>query len=243
MNNAESEITGRVAFIKKVLSESGAKGIVFGNSGGKDSALVGILCKKACENVLGVIMPCGTSQNYNSDKSDAIKVAEKFDIAYTVVDLGGVKAELVKSVEKAVELNPGALSNIAPRLRMAALYAIAREKNYIVAGTGNRSEGYMGYFTKWGDGAYDFNPIADLTVSEIYSLLKYLDAPSEVITKAPSAGLYEGQTDEKEMGIAYSVIDNFLLNGEADEKSIEIIKKAHAQSEHKRKNPVKYGEI
>ena len=242
MKNVEQEITERVEFIKKILKQSNAGGIVYGNSGGKDSALVGILCKKACENVLGVIMPCGTSRNYNQDKQDAMTVANQFKIDYTVVDLGNVKTSITEAVEKGVKLSDSAISNIAPRLRMTTLYSIARTKNYIVAGTGNRSEAYMGYFTKWGDGAYDFNPIADLTVTEIYQILKYLNAPSIIISKAPSAGLYEGQTDELEMGIKYSTIDNYLLKGEADENSLKIMKKAHEQSEHKRKSAINYGD-
>lgn len=240
MKKIEQEISDRVGFIKKILQESKAGGIVYGNSGGKDSALVGILCKKACENVLGVIMPCGTSMNYNQDKQDAITVANQFKIDYTVVDLSNVKAAMVENIDKAVKVSEAAVSNIAPRLRMATLYCLARTKNYLVAGTGNRSEAYMGYFTKWGDGAYDFNPIADLTVTEIYEILKFLNAPLVIITKAPSAGLYEGQTDEIEMGIKYNIIDNYLLKGEADEKSLQIMDKAHAQSEHKRRNPINY---
>lgn len=238
MESFEKEINQRVQFIKDLLKSSNAKGIIYGNSGGKDSALVGILCKMACDNVLGVIMPCGTKQNYNQDKQDAIKVAEKFDIDYITVDLTDVKEAFINSVNKNIKLNVAALSNIAPRLRMTTLYSIAREKNYIVAGTGNRSEGYMGYFTKWGDGAYDFNPIADLTVTEIYELLKYLKCPETIIKKAPSAGLFEGQTDEKEMGITYSAIDNYLLNGKADEKTLDIMEKAHKNSEHKRQSPI-----
>lgn len=240
MKNLENEINNRVNFIKKVLKDSNAKGIIYGNSGGKDSVLVGILCKKACDNVLGVIMPCGTVQNYNQDKEDAIKAAKKFDIDFTVVDLTDVKTALVNSIKNSTDLTQAALSNIAPRLRMTTLYSIARTKDYIVAGTGNKSEGFMGYFTKWGDGAYDFNPIADLTVTEIYEILRYLNAPESIILKAPSAGLYEGQTDESEMGIKYSVIDKFLTTGEADENSLKIMEKANRLSEHKRKSPLNY---
>ena len=98
----------------------------------------------------------------------------------------------------------------------------------------------MGYFTKWGDGAHDFNPIADLTVSEIYEFLRYLGAPDFIIEKAPSAGLYDGQTDETEMGISYQKIDEYLLNGTVSEKSRTLIEKYHEASEHKRCLPVSY---
>ena len=118
---------------------------------------------------------------------------------------------------------------------MVTLYLIAQSKNMLVVGTGNRSESHMGYFTKWGDGAHDFNPIADLTVTEIYEFLRYLKAPEAIITKAPSAGLFEGQTDESEMGITYAEIDSYLLQGEASEENKKIIEKYHARSEHKRR--------
>ena len=98
----------------------------------------------------------------------------------------------------------------------------------------------MGYFTKWGDGAYDFNPIADLTVTEIYEFLNYLKAPACIIEKAPSAGLFDGQTDEKEMGITYKQIDNFLLRGEASDADKVTIARFHNTSRHKRTMPLSY---
>ena len=125
---------------------------------------------------------------------------------------------------------------------MTTLYAIAASEGRLVAGTGNRSEAYMGYFTKWGDGACDFNPIADLTVTEIYEFLRYLEAPDVIITKAPSAGLFEGQTDEGEMGVTYRAIDDFLLNGKVSEADKKIIDRYHNASEHKRKMPVVYSD-
>ena len=125
---------------------------------------------------------------------------------------------------------------------MTTLYAVAHAEGRVVAGTGNASEGYVGYFTKWGDGAYDFNPIADLTVGEIYAFLEYLDAPRAVIEKAPSAGLFEGQTDESEMGISYADIDKVVLGGEIDPAVRAKIERMHAASEHKRRLPACYGE-
>src|SRR5690606_9555285 len=99
------------------------------------------------------------------------------------------------------------------------------------AGTGNRSEAYMGYFTKWGDGACDFNPIGDLTVTEIYEFLRFLKAPAVILEKAPSAGLYDGQIDEGEMGISYERIDTFLLGGSVTEAELAIIERYHRASE------------
>ena len=100
----------------------------------------------------------------------------------------------------------------------------------------------MGYFTKWGDGAYDFNPISDLTATEIFDFLRFLGAPNEVIDKAPSAGLFEGQTDEQEMGVTYAAIDTYLTQGTGKPEDIAIIERAHARTAHKRRMPARYGE-
>ena len=104
-----------------------------------------------------------------------------------------------------------------------------------MAGTGNRSEAYMGYYTKWGDGACDFNPIADLTASEVLAFLRYLGAPESIVSKAPSAGLFDGQTDEDEMGVSYRAIDGWLLEGRAEENDLAVIERYHRSSEHKRR--------
>ena len=227
-----------------------AAGFVFGNSGGKDCTLVGILCKAACENTLSVMMPCSSSRNYGEDLKDALDTCRQFGIDYRIVDLTAVKETLMTSIERGVELeestagqggitnqgtelNHAAISNIAPRLRMTTLYAIGAAENLLVAGTGNRDERYMGYFTKWGDGACDFNPISDLTVGEIYEFLDYLNAPENIRKKAPSAGLFEGQTDEAEMGVTYAAIDKYLLTGKASAKDKEIIERFHSRSAHK----------
>jgi NAD+ synthase len=241
MRDYNIETKNRVEFIRNVLLAAGAEGIVFGNSGGKDCALVGILCKKACDNTLGIIMPCGSSSNYESDKADAEMLAKQFNIETRIADLSNVRSELIRITGQMTKLNDSALINLAPRLRMATLYTIAASENRLTAGTGNRSERYMGYFTKWGDGAYDFNPIADLTVTEVYEFLRFLNVPDSIINKAPSAGLFEGQTDEKDMGITYRSIDDYLLLGTANEPDRAIIERYHQSSEHKRCMPAVFG--
>ncbi|HHY82664.1 MAG TPA: NAD(+) synthase [Clostridiales bacterium] len=240
MRNYQQEFEKRVEFIKKILDKSGTEGIVYGNSGGKDSALVGILCKAACDNTIGIIMPCTSKRNYGIDMEDAKTVAGRYNIETRIIDLSPVKEAFISQVTSAVELNQKALFNIAPRIRMMTLYAIAAAENRLVAGTGNRSEAYVGYFTKWGDGAHDFNPIADLTVREIYEFLRYLDAPGCIIEKAPSAGLFDGQTDESEMGITYNTLDEYLLGGSVSEEDALVIQKMHELSEHKRKGIIVY---
>lgn len=243
MRDYKIELEKRVAYIRNLLKESGAKGIVFGNSGGKDSALVGILCKKACDNTVGIIMPCESARNFGEDKDDGIDVATQFNIDTRTVDLTDAKKAVVDAVKDKTTLNNQALTNIAPRLRMITVYAVAAAENLLVAGTGNRSERYMGYFTKYGDGGCDFNPIADLTVGEVYEFLTFLGAPENIIKKAPSAGLFEGQTDEAEMGVTYAAIDKYVLTGEANEQDKAIIDRYHSRSEHKRKMPSFYEEV
>lgn len=233
----QRELELRVEFIRDVVSSARVDGIVYGNSGGKDSALVGILCKMACDNTLGVIMPCSSKRNYNEDKSDAELVANQFGIETRMVDLTKTKEQIVAALDPVTQLNEQALSNIAPRLRMTTLYAIAASENRVVAGTGNRSEGHMGYFTKWGDGACDFNPISDLTVTEIYEFLDFLNAPEVIISKAPSAGLFDGQTDEQEMGVSYTAIDRYLRGEEVQEHERVIIERYNTRAEHKRRMP------
>ena len=129
--------------------------------------------------------------------------------------------------------------------RVSEVYPIATTvvraaENRLVAGTGNRSEIHMGYFTKWGDGASDFDVIADLTATEVFEFLEYLNAPRCIIDKAPSAGLFDGQTDEQEMGVTYKAIDDFLLYGTVNAQDKAVIDRYHNRSEHKRKPLVTY---
>ena len=240
MRNYQKELEERVRFIRGVLRKVGADGIVYGNSGGKDSALVGILCKAACDNTIGIIMPCASKRNYNQDAEDGLTVAKQYQIETRTIDLTPVRESAVQQISAASTLNSAALTNLAPRLRMLTLYAVAASENRLVAGTGNRSEAYVGYFTKWGDGAHDFNPISDLTVTEVYEFLRYLDAPACIIEKAPSAGLFDGQTDEQEMGITYDELDAYLFGKSVSDTVKQTIQRMHDKSEHKRKGVKHY---
>lgn len=241
MRNYALELENRLAFIRETLERSGKKGIVFGNSGGKDSALVGILCAKACGNTLGVMLPCGVGRSYAQDMRDAQALAQDVGFPCLTVDLQPVRQALLEQLPQG--MTQPALQNIAARLRMTALYTIAQSRDALVAGTGNRSEAYVGYFTKWGDGAYDFNPIADLTVTEIYEFLRYLGAPEAFLTKPPSAALFDGQTDEQELGMAYEEIDAFLLYGRAQPEIRERLTHMHQQTAHKRAPAPRYGDL
>ena len=234
MRDYAKEFADRVSYIRELVEKSGVSGIVYGNSGGKDCSLVGILCKFACENTVGIMMPCASKRNFEQDMKDAKEVSEHFGIQSRVIDLTDVRQCEMDRLSAITTLTPAAVNNIAPRLRMTTLYAVAASENRLVAGTGNRSEAYMGYFTKWGDGACDFNPISDLTATEVIEFLKWLTAPACVINKALSAGLFDGQTDEDEMGVTYNAIDTYILTGEASERDKKVIDRFHRVSEHKR---------
>ena len=242
MRDYQKEFDARVAFIRRLVEEAHVRGIVFGNSGGKDCALVGILCKAACDDTVGVLMPCASSRNFGRDTDDALAVSAQFGIEARRIDLTAARQAMLDALPAVTEMTDAAIANIAPRLRMTTLYAIAGAENRLVAGTGNRSERYMGYFTKWGDGACDFNPIADLTVGEVYEFLEFLHAPRSIIDKAPSAGLFEGQTDEGEMGVSYAAVDEYILHGTGSERDIAIIERYHARNTHKLKLPPVFDE-
>lgn len=233
------ETQKRVSFLRQALADAGATGFVLGNSGGKDSALAAILCKQAAEDTVGVLMPV-SGRNFAEDTRDALALAQQYDIQTRTVSLKAANDLLTQTIGEAAPLTDMARANIAPRLRMLTLYAIAASEGRLVIGTGNRSERYMGYFTKWGDGACDVNPIADLTVAEVYAFLRHLGAPSAILTKAPSAALFDGQTDEAEMGVTYEAIDRYLQTGEASEHDRAIIERMHRSSHHKRHLPLVY---
>ena len=236
------ETQKRVAFLKQVLIDCHANGFVFSNSGGKDSALVGILCRMATENTLGVVMPCSSKRNYGEDRDDGLALAKQFDIKNIEVDLTASKQAVLDAIAPVQSATDAAAGNIAPRLRMTTLYTIGQSLGYLVVGTGNRSERYVGYFTKWGDGAFDVNPIADLTATEVFEFLRYLNAPENIVTKAPSAGLFEGQTDEQELGFSYADLDHYILTGEGPADVVEKIDRMHARTAHKRTSSLFYSE-
>jgi NAD+ synthase len=217
-----------VQWLRQRLTESSARGFVFGLSGGIDSAVVARLCQEAAPaNVVGVLMPCHSDPR---DEADARLVADHFRIATLRVDLASTYDHFTSTLGDAVKALPAAqfpdaahqtqdikarlpMANVKPRLRMTTLYYVANTLNYMVAGTGNRSELSIGYFTKYGDGGVDLLPIGDLLKSEVRAVARELGVPDPVIDKAPSAGLWLGQTDEAEMGFSYAELENYLTKG------------------------------
>ena len=179
------------------MVQAKAKGIVMGLSGGVDSCVVAALAKKAVgrNRLLALILPCGS---HVSDLADATAMARKFKIKTETIDLTGVYSNLLKILPSAKGL---AKNNLKPRLRMLVLYYFANKLNYLVCGTGNKSELMVGYFTKHGDGGVDILPIGGLLKKQVRALAEELGIPGNIINKPPSAGLWHGQTDEGEMGI------------------------------------------
>jgi NAD+ synthase len=224
-----------VEWIRDKVTEAGCNGAVIGLSGGIDSAVTATLCKKAFpDNTLGVIMPCYSDPQ---DALDAQAVAEEFDISYKVVDLSSTFDQLLESIEGEADVEKSmAVANIKPRLRMTTLYYHASINNSLVVGTDNRSELKVGYFTKFGDGGIDIAPLGNLVKLEVREVAKLLGVPERIITKAPSAGLWGGQTDESEMGITYEELDKYILTGEAEPRVKEVVDDLAAKNAHKLKS-------
>ena len=226
-------------WINDYIKKTGAKGVVIGNSGGKDSATVIALATKALgkDNVLTVGMPC---ESIKEDLNDARLVAKTFGVKMVEIDLTNtfkvLKSEINENID--IKISNEAEINIKPRLRMTTLYGIAQTYGYLVLGTGNLCEAMVGYTTKWGDNAYDFNPIANFTVDDVLRIGEMLGVPDKIIHKAPNDGL-GGKTDEEKMQIKYSEIAEYIENGKTDEKRMKKIEKKYLASMHKReKTPI-----
>ncbi|HEY7476214.1 MAG TPA: NAD(+) synthase [Vicinamibacterales bacterium] len=235
-------------WLRERAGDAGARGFVFGLSGGIDSAVVARLCQMAApQRVLGVLLPC---YSHPQDEQDARLVASTFGIPAVRVDLGTTFDALTESLHSAIKGLPTHVesldikqqipeANVKPRLRMTSLYFIANSLNYLVAGTGNRSELTLGYFTKYGDGGVDLLPIGGLVKSAVRALGRELGVPDQVIDKPPTAGLWVGQTDEEEMGFTYDTLEAYLQKGASAVPAHvgERIQRLRKISDHKRAMP------
>ncbi|HQA47961.1 MAG: NAD(+) synthase [Clostridiales bacterium] len=241
--DTSTRIEKTVKWLSDKVKETGTNGLVVGVSGGVDSAVVAFLAKKAMpDNSLGVILPCGSS---GEDIEDAWKVVEACGIQAFEIDLTDIHQNLAeKALEKAARIKEVgnsrkkiASANLKARLRMSTLYTAANALNYLVLGTDNAAETYIGYFTKYGDGGVDLLPIRHLKKRDVREWAKVLGVPECVIKKVPTAGLWEGQTDEEEMGTTYDMVDDFLEGKVIPEKDRKIIERLHRVSDHKRNLP------
>lgn len=232
-----------IAWVRDFFEKTGAKGAVVGISGGKDSTVVSTLLKEAlgAQRVFGVLMP-NTSQ---SDIHDSFELVNHIGIPHAVINIGEAYGPLMGAVAGALgtsvdQLDAAATINAAPRLRMTSLYALAAHLGYMVAGTGNRSEGFVGYFTKWGDGAHDFNLLANLTTEQVIAVGHALGLPKHLVEKAPTDGL-SGLTDEVNLGVTYRQVNAYIEAGTSGDPAADlIIAQKHRTSVHKRSEIPKF---
>ena len=241
MFNAKKEKDKIVKFIRDYYKENNIGGVVIGISGGKDSGVVAGLFSEAIgpENIVGVTLPCHSNE---TDRLDALKVSDYYGFEMIDIDLTDTFDTFKKQIDKLGDFTEEELRNsdinVKPRLRMTSLYYIAalysalKNKTYIVAGTGNKCEEFVGYFTKGGDSVSDIKVIADLTVEEVIQIGEELNVPKEVLYKAPNDGL-SGTTDEQKLGVKYNDIAKYMNKEELDEEVKQKIKKLHNGCRHK----------
>ncbi|WP_315119789.1 NAD(+) synthase [uncultured Clostridium sp.] len=236
--NEERECKNIINWIREYFkAQPNAKGAIIGISGGKDSSVAAKLLVEALgkERVFGVLMPNGEQK----DIDDSLRVVDILGINYKIVNIEKAYNGLLEAIQEE-SLSIDAKVNIPPRLRMTTLYGIAANMHYRVCGTGNKSEGFVGYTTKWGDNAFDFNPIGDLTTEEVVAIGDVLGLPYELVHKTPNDGL-SGKSDEEKLGFTYRQVNEYIENGSCGDKKIdEKIKLKHKYNEHKRNLPPKY---
>jgi NAD+ synthase len=236
--NTEQLAEKLILWIRDKVSAARCRGVVIGISGGLDSSVLAVLCHRAFpQSMLGLLMPCYSSQG---DTEHARTMVSKFSIPIKIVVLDIVFDTLLKSLtDDSVDPSVSRLveGNLKARLRMLTLYYFANKLKYMVAGSGNRSELSIGYFTKYGDGGVDILPLGDLVKGQVKELGSFLSIPQEIIDKPPSAGLWQGQTDEGDLGLSYDELDRYLITGKASNELRERIKTMIATSYHKRLPP------
>lgn len=240
-----SQLTERIIkWLEEYKDNTHCRGVILGISGGKDSTTVAMLAKKVWgDNVVGIMMPDGGQ----IDLADSVAICSTLKLQSALVNIGSIVTQLIHSINMDVpfvDINQKAITNIPPRVRMTTLYAIAQSLGYRVIGTGNASEAYIGWTTKWGDSAYDLNPIAGLTCGEVIEvgldLAGEFSLDEKYIIKSPSDGL-TGMSDEDNFGFTYADLDG-AING-IKPQSEEVMKKIsemHAATEHKRQPPYSF---
>ena len=222
-------------FLKDYLENAHCEKYILGISGGVDSSLCAVLARNAVgkERLHCVIIPI---ESLPEDANDALLLAKEHDLNYSIIDASEAFREYVKEFEKnGLPMDKSTLGNLKARMRMSILYAIAQKEKGLVIGTDNADERYVGYYTKWGDGACDILPIAHLVKSEVVEASKILGINTILAERVPSVGLYQGQTDEKELGVSYKELDAFVLGKKVSPAARKRIQYLHKISAHKRK--------
>ncbi len=201
-NNIKEQL---ITFLKNEVNNAGLERVTVGLSGGLDSAIVAVLCKEAFGKKMScVLMP----SHYSSQGSvkHALEVCEKFDIDYEIVEI----APMVSAHEKFMDGDKLRIGNFSARMRMSVLYDVSARDESLVVGTSNKSEILLGYGTIFGDVACAINPIGEMYKSDEYEFGKFLGVPASILEKRPSADLWEGQSDEDELGYSYKEMDSVL---------------------------------
>lgn len=238
------------AFVREQVNAAGVDGAVLGLSGGIDSTLTAYLAVDAlgAENVHGLVLPGLVSAEANM--SDAERVAQDLEIGYDVFEIDPIVDSLLEAYPEA-EGDRGAVGNARARVRAVLNYLVANHEDRLVLGTGNRSEAAVGYFTKYGDGAVDCHPIANLYKGQVRQLARHVGVPEELASKTATAELWADQTDEEEMGVSYETLDSILaahIDGplsvsatrrllDIEAETVEKVRDMYEHSEHKRQVP------
>lgn len=235
MFNVEKTTAALIEWVREWFENNG-KGCnaVIGISGGKDSSVVAAVCVAALgkERVFGVLMPNGEQRDIDC----SMRLVQHLDIPYAICNIKkSVDGVLGQMQENGMEISRQTVINLPPRIRMSTLYAISQSKNGRVANTCNLSEDYVGYATRYGDGAGDFSPLGQLTVQEVKAIGKYLNLPIDLVEKVPSDGLTD-RTDEDNLGFTYAALDEYIRTGVcADESVKQKIDRLHRINEFKLK--------
>ncbi len=254
-NITAEDVQGILDFIRETVKKIGCEGVVIGISGGIDSAVVTKLCADAIgpDKVLNVFMPSRVTPA--EDYKTTAELCSMFGTEYKVIDIQPAVDALMAVLLSGKE-TPLERGNVSARCRMIVLYNLAKKRNSIVMGTSNQSELMMGYFTKFGDGACDVTPLANMYKTEVRQIAAMIGIPNAIIAKPPSAGLWEGQTDESDMGIKYADLDRILYSMEQDRTDAQIeadtgiskdvvagIRAQVESMEHKRLQPIRPDEF